>query len=90
MDKLDKYRKKIDDIDASILRLVAKRMRVVERVGKFKKRYDLDSVDPDRWEKVINRLKKLSKSTDVLTDEFVEEIWEVIHKKAIRIEDELK
>ncbi|MCA9385960.1 chorismate mutase [Candidatus Dojkabacteria bacterium] len=78
--KLEKYRQKIDVIDATIVKLLAKRMLTVKRIGKYKKRHGIDIVQEDRWEQVLKRIKRLGERTEVLDEEFIEAIWNEIHE----------
>lgn len=90
MDKLDKYRKKIDDIDSTLIKVLAKRMRIVERVGKFKKRNHIDTLQPDRWNSVLNRVKVLAIKSEILDEAFIEDIWNRMHEEALKIEEQTK
>jgi len=73
--KLEELRKKIDKIDRSIVILLAKRMEIVKKVGKFKKKNDLLPLDNMRWKKIIKTKKG-----------FIKKIWEIIHEEALKIE----
>ena len=73
--QLNKFRKQIDEIDESIINLLAKRMLVVKKVGQLKKKNNIPVFDKSRWEKVISSKKG-----------FVKKIWEIIHDEALRIE----
>jgi chorismate mutase len=73
--QLDDFRKQIDEIDEQIVNLLAKRMQVVEKVGKYKKENNLPPLDKKRWQEVIKTKKG-----------FVKKIWEIIHEEALKIE----
>lgn len=73
--KLEELRKQIDEIDGSIVILLAKRMKVVKEVGSFKKKNNLPAFDQSRWNEVIKTKKG-----------FVRKIWEIIHDEALKIE----
>jgi len=73
--KLEELRKQIDKIDNSIINLLAKRMKIVEKVGEFKKKNNIQVFDKERWQDVIKSKKG-----------FVKKIWEVIHDEALKIE----
>lgn len=85
--KLEKLRLKIDAIDATLVRLLAKRMRVVGRIGKLKQREGIAALDNVRWAQVLSRLKVISQKTGELDDEFVEDIWNRIHQEALKSEE---
>ena len=73
--QLEDLRKQIDGIDESIVNLLAKRMKVVEKVGQLKKKSNIPVLDKSRWQKIIKSKKG-----------FVKKIWKVIHKEALKVE----
>jgi len=76
--QLEDLRKQIDGIDESIVNLLAKRMKIVEKVGLLKKKQNIPTLDSARWQKIIKTKKG-----------FVKKIWEIIHKEALKVEDSL-
>jgi len=76
--KLKDFRKHIDELDEQIVNLLAKRMQVVEKVGKYKKENNLPPLDKRRWQEVIKTKKG-----------YIKKIWEIIHKEALKIEKSL-
>ena len=76
--QLDDLRKQIDEIDTAIVNLLAKRMKVVEKVGKYKKENNLPPLDKSRWQEVIKSKKG-----------FVKKIYNIIHEEALKIEKSL-
>ncbi|RKW21478.1 hypothetical protein D8B46_07465 [Candidatus Gracilibacteria bacterium] len=84
--ELNQLRQKIDKIDIELLKLFAERFEVVKKVGEWKKQNGVTNpLDPKRWkellEKNILEAEKLG-----LSSNFVENVWEEIHKEALRIE----
>jgi len=88
--KLDKYRNKIDVIDITLVKLLAKRMRVVKRIGKYKIRENIQALDSDRWGKVLARVKDTALKTGELEAQFVEDLWNRIHDEALKQENNIK
>jgi len=72
---LNKLRKQIDKTDESIINLLAKRMSMVEKIGRLKKKNNIPVLDELRWKKVIKSKKG-----------FVKKIWEIIHNEALKVE----
>ncbi len=85
MNDLQDFRKSIDLIDSAIISLLAERMRVVLKVGKFKKERNLPPLDEKRWKEVLDSKISLGKGLD-LPEEFIVEIWNIIHKFALKLE----
>jgi len=50
-------------------------MKVVEKVGKYKKENNIPPLDKKRWQEVIKTKKG-----------FIKKIWEIIHEEALKIE----
>lgn len=73
--RLENLRKQIDEIDNSIVILLAKRMEIVKKVGKLKKKSNLPLLDNKRWKEIIKTKKG-----------FIRKIWEIIHDEALKIE----
>jgi chorismate mutase len=57
--ELEALRGKIDDLDGQILGLVAERVRVVLQIAEYKLARGLAAHDPERENRLINRLCKL-------------------------------
>ncbi len=85
MNDLEKYRSQIDTIDKNILALLAKRREVVLKVWEYKKQNNLEILQKNRWEEVLRTKKELAKKFDLDTN-FVETIWNEIHKYSLKIE----
>ena len=83
--QLDDFRKQIDEIDNLIVDLLAKRMKVVKKVGQFKKLKNLPPLDPTRWQQVLNSKMEKAKSLG-LDREMVKKIYNIIHEEALKIE----
>lgn len=60
MDELDVYRKKIDDIDNEILKLLNERMKSVDHIGKVKQTSGTSIYRPEREKEILDRLKGLN------------------------------
>ena len=76
--QLDDLRKQIDEIDKSIINLLAKRMETVKKIGQLKKKRNIPVLDKSRWKKVIKSKKG-----------FVKKIYNIIHEEALKIEKSL-
>lgn len=76
--QLDDFRKQIDEIDGQIVSLLAERMKIVKKIGAFKKQRNIPPLDPARWQEVIKTKKG-----------FIKKIWEIIHEEALKIEKKL-
>lgn len=87
--ELELLREDIDAADQKLLEALAERMAVVQSVGEYKKQNTLPQLDQARWQKVLE--DKLAKAKELgLSEDLVKEIYETIHKHALRVEKEIK
>lgn len=71
---LPSLRKKIDEIDAGILSLLDKRMKVSLEIAKSKKETRTEIFDPERERELLANLIEMNQET-LIPDEKVIEIW---------------
>ena len=56
MDTIEKWRKRIDEIDIKLVKLLNDRAHFAEQIGKVKLKLGLDAYSPDREEEVMNNV----------------------------------
>lgn len=88
-EKISPLRRDIDELDRELLKILKRRFRVVEKIGQIKKEYNTKLLDKARWQLVINNIRLKAKEEN-LNPDFVEDLWNLIHKEALRIEEEKK
>lgn len=85
MSDLKDFRKSIDLIDNAIVNLLAERVRVVCRIGAYKKTRSVPQLDEKRWQEVLKskivKAKKLGVNPNL-----IKEIYKTIHKYALKME----
>ncbi len=86
MQELQIYRNQIDEIDTQIISLLSQRFEVVKKVWEYKKLHNLPPLQPERWQQVLSSKKEMAKQYWV-NPEFIETIWNEIHKEALRLEE---
>ncbi len=80
-------RNEIDAVDDELLKVVAKRIELVRKIGLLKKEIKIQPLDEKRWQEVLTRIKKLALKYK-LPEELVGKIYEEIHREALKIEKE--
>jgi chorismate mutase len=86
---LKDFRKSIDNLDATLIHVLAERFRLTQRVGEFKRDHDLPSSDPGREKRQIARLKRLAVEAD-LDPEFAERFIRFVIDEVIRHHDRIR
>lgn len=79
---LEELRFQIDKYDDDLLELVKKRMEVVKKIGYYKKQNNMTILQPNRWDKVLEK-SKLKASKGGLSLNFITKIYRAIHQEAI-------
>ncbi|HZP21086.1 MAG TPA: chorismate mutase [Bauldia sp.] len=87
--ELAEMRHSIDNIDATLVHLLAERFKLTKKVGIFKARHKLPPADPAREKTQVRRLKKLARDAD-LDPEFAEKFFNFIVKEVIRHHETLR
>ena len=86
---LKNFRKSIDNLDATLVYVLAERFRLTKRVGEFKRDSGLPSTDKAREERQIARLKTLAVEAD-LDPEFAERFIRFVIDEVIRHHEHIK
>lgn len=83
LDQLRALRKSIDNIDASLVHMLAERFRCTKAVGVLKATHGLPPSDPNREQEQIERLRRLAREAD-LDPDFAEKFLNFIIQEVIR------
>lgn len=86
MSQLFDLRKSIDLIDVAIIHLLAERMRIVVKVGQYKKQQNIPALDQARWKEVLS--SKMATANKLGLDQnLVQDIYNIIHEHALKTEN---
>lgn len=86
MDDLEDLREYIDELDDDLLELLSQRFDLVKRVKSVKSEKGIGTLQQDRFDDILSRLTKESVDKG-LDPEMVKDIWEVIHKYSLKVQD---
>lgn len=75
--KLEDLRRKIDDTDASIVKLIAERMRIAQEIGEEKKKRGKQIDDREREKRVWENIKSIARDENI-SQEVIERIYKQI------------
>lgn len=85
---LTPFRKRLDEIDDQIARLLGERLDICREVASYKSRHDIPMMQPDRVEAV--RARYLERGAEVnLPEDFTARLFELLIETTCRLEDEL-
>lgn len=86
--KLEVLRDEINDIDASLIRLLANRMAVSKKIANEKKARNVAILQPERWNELLK--KRILKGENIGLDaNFMEKIYKAIHQESIKIQEDV-
>jgi chorismate mutase len=85
---IDELRLQIDAADSNLLHALARRMSLVKQIGRYKKAASIPTVQIDRWMKLLEHRLQLGRSLQ-LTESLVLAVFELIHKEAIKVQNDL-
>jgi len=84
---LDELRNHIDSCDHDLLMTLVNRMKVSEKIGKFKKEKKLSVFQQNRWNELLE--SRLSEGKDIgLSEEFIAGLFKFIHQESVNRQTE--
>ena len=87
-EKIAQLREEIDEINFELLKLLNKRLNVVELIGLQKERQGLKTHDPAREGQILAQL--LEKNQGPMTDEMVIQLFQEIFKLSVEYQEKYK
>ena len=87
-DILGELRAQIDKFDDVVFQKMAERMKVVEKIGNYKKDNGITILQVNRWDEILNKRIAYAKALN-LSPEFAEKLLELIHSESIRKQTEI-
>jgi chorismate mutase len=82
-DRLQELRDVIDQLDEEIAQKLGARMDIAERIGDHKRAHQVAILQPERWERIMQRQLRLARHLG-LSEAFVKEFMDAIHRESIR------
>lgn len=82
-ENLSQLRRQIDDLDNSLLELLARRMRVSQEIGQYKKEHNMPILQAQRYDEILK--KRISQAEQMGMDgEFMKTVLVAIHEESVR------
>lgn len=80
--KLEEYRSEIDKLDAEMIDILARRLDIIDSIGKYKKENNITILQLKRWSNIIQ--ERLENGRNLGVDpEFLIKVLELVHKESI-------
>ncbi|KTR86037.1 chorismate mutase [Leucobacter chromiiresistens] len=83
LERLDRLRSSIDNIDAALVHMLAERFRCTQEVGRLKAEHEMPAADPAREARQIDRLRTLAEEAH-LDPEFAEKWFNFVVAEVIQ------
>lgn len=82
-ENLSNLRKQIDEIDNDLLELLAKRMRVSNEIGTYKKEHNMPILQEKRYDEILQ--KRVAQARELgMSEEFMKTVLVAIHEESVR------
>ncbi len=88
MDELGELRNIINILDDQLLVTLEQRMKVAEKIGRYKKKNNITILQSKRWEDIINKMLEKGKQKG-LHEETINAIFKAIHQESINRQTEI-
>ena len=81
-------RHQIDEIDNSLIELMAKRMRISREIGEYKRQHDMTVVQTTRYTEILDKRGAQGVLCGMSSD-FIKDVFESIHEESVRQQIEI-
>lgn len=88
LNQLETLREQIDHMDQIMIETLAARMRLVEKIGDYKKENNVTVFQLERWNEIMKTRPEWGKNAH-LAGEFIRELYRLIHDESIRIQTQI-
>jgi len=87
-ESIQQMRKKIDELDNSLMELLAKRMEVCREIGRYKKEHNMTVLQTGRYNEILEK-RGVQGALTGMSPEFVAKVFESIHEESVRQQIEI-
>jgi len=87
-ENLSALRRQIDELDNSLLELLARRMRISDEIGLYKKEHNMPILQAQRYDEILQN--RISQAVEMGMDgEFMKNVLVAIHEESVRHQQEI-
>jgi chorismate mutase len=87
-ENLSALRRQIDELDDSLLELLARRMRISKEIGQYKKEHNMPILQAQRYDEILQHRIQQAQKMD-MDDEFMKTVLVAIHEESVRHQMEI-
>ena len=87
-ESLDVLRPQIDEIDNSLIEMLAKRMRISREIGQYKREHDMTVVQTTRYNEILDKRGAQGVLCGMSAD-FIKAVFEAVHEESVRQQIEI-
>lgn len=85
---ITELRKQIDELDNSVMEILAKRMRVCREIGQYKKEHNMTVLQTSRYTEILEK-RGAQGALCGMSAEFTAKVFEAIHEESVRQQIEI-
>jgi chorismate mutase len=87
-ESLDNLRAQINIVDAQLIEMMGKRMKVADKIGALKKEKNVAVLQSRRWNEILGNMI-LEGESKGLSEEFVLKMFKAIHQESINHQEKI-
>ena len=84
---LTQLRRRIDDLDSSLIEIISQRMKISQEIGDYKKKNSIAVLQSNRYDEILQQCINQAISKN-LNPDFIKKIFETIHEESIKTQFE--
>lgn len=85
-DKLQEFRKIIDEIDDELMNVLKKRIQIIEEIGKYKKEHNITIFQLERWQEILRTRGQWADKMGI-SRQHIERLCQLLHEESIRVQN---
>ena len=82
-EELHQLRSQIDEMDSSLINLLAERSKLCREIGKFKKEHNMTILQSERYNEMLEKCAQQANACGI-DAKFAARILEIIHEESVR------
>ncbi|MBM3435897.1 MAG: 3-deoxy-7-phosphoheptulonate synthase [Bacteroidetes bacterium] len=86
--KLEELRSEIDKLDAELINILARRMGLIDEIGKYKRDHNITILQLKRWSNIVRDRLNAGLGSG-LNQEFLQKLLEIVHNESIQRQADL-